>query len=62
MLHDLYDIRAMIDLDGKHVLTAQGKVPGAQAFWFSDHRYNSEHEALQSPEFQEPRGPRTPHV
>jgi hypothetical protein len=60
MLQDLYDIRAMIDLDGKYVVTAHGKVPGAQAFWFGDERHDSEHKALESPEVHELRGPRLP--
>jgi hypothetical protein len=58
MLADLYDIRAMIGPDGKYVATAHGKVPGAQPFWFSDQRYDSAQEALQSRELHELRGPR----
>ena len=58
MQNDLYDIRAMIDVDGKYVLTAHGKVLGAQPFWFSDQRYDSgsKHCNRQSSAAPRPRG------
>jgi hypothetical protein len=57
MVVEKYEIEVMIDLDGKYVLTATGRVFGAQPFWFSDYRYDSYAEALSSPDLHSPRGP-----
>jgi hypothetical protein len=56
-LQEVFDIRAVRDLDGMYYAIAEPRAGYGQAFWFSKHRFETTEDAMRSPDLYGPRGP-----
>ena len=56
-IREIYELRALRDLDGMFRLTATPHHGYGQSFWFSDYRYSTRKDATGSPDLLDWRGP-----